>query len=215
MKFTLLPLLLVVSSIGSVFGFGGAPGGPFSNGQYFPNDGTFTAVVRGLNLVGTVTFSTTTTGGNGSSGISTIYYNGATFTGNTQGSYNPQASSMVVNFQADSEGQGQQTYSASTQTPAGTTISTETVTYFDAQSLDGVAQCKMSNAFPNQIFKGTGEANFRQLVFPASGAAPELNVVQISPISVSGVRLSNTATNFTSSDVRPPSVNEYSTLTTP
>jgi hypothetical protein len=222
--------------------FGGAPGGPFSNGSYFPNDGTFSAVVRGENLTGTVQFSTTAGsgkitelpvdggGGAGSTGVSTIYYDGDTYLGNSQGAYNPQASTMTVNFQADVEGQGQNTITV--QTPVTTTettnvinpatgqvtpvqtsqtefVATREILFFDALYLNGVAECKTSNAFPNQKFTGSGEAEFQQLVF--DGNTPFLDAVSL-PISVSGVRLSNTSSTFATAEVRPPSQNEFSVL---
>ncbi|MFM8981986.1 MAG: hypothetical protein ACKOLA_03605, partial [Spartobacteria bacterium] len=90
--FTILTLGLFSSY--EAMAFGGRPGGPFSNGSYFPNDGTISAVVRGTNLTGTLQFCTTqgsgptpssvsqsgnttiTTsglGGVGSTGVATIY----------------------------------------------------------------------------------------------------------------------------------------------
>jgi hypothetical protein len=213
--------------------FGGAPGGPFSNGSYFPNDGTFSAVVRGENLSGTVQFSTTSGSGEtgvGSTGVSTIFYDGDTYIGNSQGAYNPQASTMTVNFQADVEGQGQNTITV--QTPVTTTettnvinpltgqvtpvqtsqtqfVPTREILFFDALYLNGVAECKTSNAFPNQKFTGSGEAEFQQLEF--AGNTPFLDAVRL-PISVSGVRLSNTPSTFATAEVRPPSQNEFSLL---
>jgi len=228
--------------------FGGSPGGPFSNGSYFPNDGTFSAVVRGENLSGTVQFSTSSgagtsavagaggaTGGSGSTGIATIYYNGDTYFGNAQGIYNPQASTMAVTFQADAQGQGEQEFevstivdlgdlitSTTTVNPDGTVVTEETVTpqreitpeksiiYFDSFYLNGFANCKTSNSFPNQKFTGNGEAEFQYLITNL-GDAPFREDVTI-PVSVSGVRLSNTSSNFNTSEIRPPSVNEVSIL---
>jgi len=207
--------------------FGGAPGGPFSNGSYFPNEGTFSAVVRGENLSGTLQFSTTSGSGDtgtGSTGVSTIYFEGDTFLGNSQGAYNPQASTMEVNFQADVQGQGQNTIDVETPvTTLGTSTSNGVVTntatttfqttrqilYFDALYLNGVANCKTSNAFPNQKFSGSGEAEFQQLVF--TGNTPFLDAVTL-PISVTGVRLSDTSSTFATADVVPPSVNSFSVL---
>ena len=207
--------------------FGGAPGGPFSNGSYFPNDGTFSAVVRGENLSGTVQFSTTAGSGQtgaGSTGVSTIYYDGDTYLGNSQGSYNPQASTMEVNFQADVEGQGQNQIIVSkpittlgTSTSNGVVTNTSTTTFqpyreylfFDSLYLSGYANCKTSNAFPNQKFSGSGAAEFQQLVFV--GNTPFLDAVSL-PISVSGVRLSNASSTFATAQVRPPSQNEFSIL---
>jgi hypothetical protein len=202
--------------------FGGAPGGPFSNGSYFPNDGTFSAVVRGENLSGTVQFSTSSA--SASTGVSTIYYDGDSYIGNSQGSYDPQASSMEVNFQADVEGQGQNNIIVSkpittlgTSTSNGVVTNTSSTTFqpyreylfFDSLYLNGYANCKASNAFPNQKFSGSGDAEFQQLVFV--GNTPFLDAVTL-PISVSGVRLSNTATTFATAEVRPPSQNEFSIL---
>lgn len=237
---TLAPLLIgslaaVLQLISSpeALAFGGAPGGPFSNGSYFPNDGTFSAVVRGENLSGTVQFSTTAGSGAtgaGSTGVATIFYDGDTFQGNSQGAYNPQASTMTVNFQADVEGQGQN--SIIVQTPVTTTETTNVINpltgqvtpvqtsntqfvptrqyqFFDSLYLNGAAECKTSNAFPNQKFSGSGEAEFQQLEF--AGNTPFLDAVRL-PITITGVRLSNTASTFTTANVRPPSQNEFSLL---
>jgi hypothetical protein len=75
--------------------------------------------------------------------------------------------------------------------------------------LNGVAECKTSNAFPNQKFSGSGEAEFQQLEF--AGNTPFLDSVRL-PITVTGVRLSNTASAFATAEVRPPSQNEFSVL---
>jgi hypothetical protein len=241
--------------------FGGRPGGPFSNGSYFPNDGTFSAVVRGPNLIGTLQFSTTQgsgpsstttsttpalagaapaaaatttassgTGGVGSTGVATIYFNGDTFRGNSQGALNPEASNIAVSFQADAQGQGEQTIEVQTPvttsettnvinpltgqvTPVQTTqtqfVPTRQITYFDSLYINGVADCKTSNAFPNQKFQGSGQAEFQQLVY--SGATPFFDAIRFD-ISITGVRLSNTASSFNTDDVRPPSVNAFSVL---
>jgi hypothetical protein len=228
-----LVAMLQFTSAPQARAFGGAPGGPFSNGSYFPNDGTFSAVVRGENLSGTVQFSTSSGSGEtgaGSTGVSTIYYDGDTYLGNSQGAYNPQASTMTVNFQADVEGQGQN--SIVVQTPVTTTETTNVINpltgqvtpvqtsqtqfvptrqyqFFDSLYLNGAVECKTSNAFPNQKFSGSGKAEFQQLVFV--GNTPFLDAVSL-PISVTGVRLSNTASAFATADVRPPSQNEFSLL---
>ena len=249
MKLTLLlPILalsMMLSTSHEASAFGGPPGGPYSNGSYFPNDGTFSAVVRGENLSGILQFSTTegsgptptttsTTGntttsipaigGVGSTGVAVIYYNGDTYQGNSQGAQNSVASTMNINFQAGVQGQGEQTIQVQTPvTTYGTSTTNGTVTntqdttfqttreilYFDSLYLNGSANCKTSNAFPTQKFEGTGEAEFQQLVF--TGNTPFLDAVTL-PISVSGVRLSNTATAFNVSNVTPPSVNEFSVL---
>jgi hypothetical protein len=229
----------MISTSFQALAFGGPPGGPFSNGSYFPNDGTFSAVVRGENLTGTLQFSTTSgsgseaaggLGGVGSTGVATIYFDGDTYQGNSQGAQNPESSTMTINFQADAEGQGQNeilvqtpvTTSETTNvinpltgqvTPVQTTqtefVPTREILYFDSLYLNGVAECKTSNAFPNQKFEGAGEAELQYYVF--SGNTPVLDAVRI-PLSVTGVRLSNTSSTFATAEVRPPSVNEFSVL---
>ena len=264
LPYSLLPTTLAIgflfSSATEAPAFGGPPGGPFSNGSYFPNDGTFSAVVRGENLTGTLQFSTTAgsgpsapttstttsvegfgvnasqtqsvagSGGVGSTGVATIYYDGDTYLGNSQGSLNGQSSTMAVNFQAGVQGQGQNTIEV--QTPVTTQVTTlvenpitgvvtpvqteqtefqvtRQILYFDSLYLNGSANCKTSNAFPNQKFEGSGEAEFQQLVF--TGDTPFLDAVTL-PIAITGVRLSNTATSFNILPVRSPSVNEFSVL---
>ncbi len=211
--------------------FGGPPGGPFSNGSYFPNNGTFSAVVRGENLTGTLQFSTTdgagapvqfevvdpktglptlqeTNSGRGSSGVATIYYDGDSFSGNSQGSLNSEASTMTVMFQADMVQQGQQSDVIVTEVINGNNNQSE-INYFDGVYLSGAANCITSNALPNQKFEGEGEAEMQNLQFPG-GSTPIVNAVSL-PIFVTGIRLSNTASNFFTSDVRAPSVNKINT----
>jgi len=73
-------------------------GNPFGNGTFFSNTGTFSAVVRGENLSGTIYFSTGTDSNaastNSSSGSSEIVYQGYTYTGNSQASWNPSSSAI-------------------------------------------------------------------------------------------------------------------------
>ena len=210
-----LPLFLT-----NAHAFGGPPGGPFSNGSYFPNDGTFSAVVRGTDAAGILQFSTTSGNtGIGSSGVSTIYYDGDTYIGNSQGAYDPSASTMMVNFQAGSQGQGQWTIdviksvlNSSNSTDTGKTIPYQQVNFFDSLYLNGYADCKTSNSFPNQKFSGSGKAELQILKF--NGNIPFLDAVDF-PIAVSGVRLSNTASTFTQTAVRPPSFNQFILLSNP
>jgi len=75
-------------------------GNPFGNGTFFSNTATFSAVVRGDNLSGTVYFSTgagTNTFDAGSRGSTVIVYEGNTYNGNASGMWNP--SSSVISGQ--------------------------------------------------------------------------------------------------------------------
>ena len=195
---TLAPLLvgslvamLQFTSAPEAPAFGGAPGGPFSNGSYFPNTGTFSAVIRGTNLVGTAQFSTTnnagssvfadendyyhsvsqlsassisTTGGLGSTGVSVIYNEGQTYRGNSNGVYDPASDEMTVMFQGSFPGQGEQVY----ETVIEGTQNSVNVKYFDSFYINGAAVCQVSNDFPNQTFKGEGQVNLNFFNFDGS-----------------------------------------------
>ena len=80
-------------------------GNPFGNGTFFQTTGTFSAVVRGENLSGTMLFSTgvsTNTAGTNSSGTTTISYLGSPdgttragiYTGNATGMWDPSSGAI-------------------------------------------------------------------------------------------------------------------------
>lgn len=252
----LIIALALLAAPPRVQAFGGPPGGPFGNGSYFPNDGTFSAVVRGTNLTGTLQFSstsgqgpsaptsstttslqgfgvnasqtqsTTGAGGIGSTGVANIFYNGNTYQGNSQGAYNPQNSGLVITFQAQSPGQGNGTIQitrryTSTTTSNGTSTTTQetlpvkTITYYDSKTLNGFATCKTANSFPNQKLKGSGEIFVKELDFNNGNTDPFVQSTGPLSVSVTGVRLSNTASNFNTVTITPPSVVNTTILTNP
>jgi hypothetical protein len=135
---------------------------------------------------------------------------------------------MAVNFQADLPGQGQQDVevltpvtvdipNVITENGTTTTITTQETTfqttrrylYFDSVYLNGFANCRTTNALPNQKFSGTGEGELQFLDF--SSGEPVM-VAQSFPLSVTGVRLSNQSSNFGFINVSAPSVNSLSVL---
>jgi hypothetical protein len=228
MKLTLLlPALvlgLIISTSSETLAFGGAPGGPFSNGSYFPNDGTFSAVVRGENLTGTLQFSTSNNAS--STGVSSIFYDGDTYLGNSQGVINPTDSTMTLEFQSSAQGQGEQTIninvlyttnstSNGTTTSSQQTIPLKTVNYFDVKTIEGFANCKTSNAFPNQKLRGQGQASVEQLDFGNGNYDPVVKKSEPISLSVSGVRLSNVSSSFITTDIRPPTVSVTTFLINP
>jgi hypothetical protein len=233
--FSRLALLALLAAspflLNDVQAFGGKPGGPFSNGTYFPNDGTFSAVLRGEDCIGTLQFSTSNTG---SSGNAVIYNAGDTYIGNSRGSFNASSDKITVQFQASAAGQGQNSVSinqiidlgdieitTTTVRPDGTIVTTESKTpqrsvqpvtqinYFDSLYCDGAFICKTSNDFPTQKFSGNGQVEFQTLIF--TGDTPFLDAGK-KDISISGVRLSNVAVQFETAEVTPPSVSELSVL---
>jgi hypothetical protein len=238
-----------------IFALSGPPGGPFSSGSYFPTTGTFSAVVRGKNLIGTLQFSTTNnagdsvvtdqndyyhsvselsgqyisiTGGLGSTGVCVIYNEGETYRGNSNGIYNPASEEMAVMFQGSFPGQGEEKYKTAIPDEQTNEI---VVKYFDSFFINGAADCKVSNDFPNQTFEGEGQANIN--FFNFDGAQPNLQgndqtLVEtggtsenpafshrvgydkyFKPIKINGVRVSNEASTFVTSPVIPPSFNRY------
>ena len=197
--------------------FGGKPGGPFSNGTYFPNDGTFSAVLRSDDLVGTLQFSTSSS--SVSSGTAVVYDEGTQYIGNSSGVLNPSSNEITVHFQASLVGQGQQTQTYSeiiTETDAlndTKTTRSSTYQYFDSSFCTGQATCKTKNDFPNQKFSGTGRTDFKKLVSDGNANSPFVSATTYKDVTVTGVRLSNAATAFSSVDVRPPSVSVTSITT--
>ena len=78
-------------------------GNPYGNGTQFQTTGTFSSVVRGQNLTGTMMFSTglstnTTTGS--APGICNIVYAGYLYAGNASGNWDPSGQSIAGVFQA-------------------------------------------------------------------------------------------------------------------
>jgi hypothetical protein len=73
-------------------------GNPYENGTFFQTTGTFSAVVRGENLSGTILFSTgASTNGvsTNSSGSSVIVFQGNTYMGNSAGMWNPSSGTIT------------------------------------------------------------------------------------------------------------------------
>ena len=235
--------------------FGGSIGGPSGNDSYFSNVGTFSAVIRGKNLVGTVQFSTTdnagssvvadendyyhsvsalqasaisNTGGIGSTGVSVIYNEGQTYRGNSNGIYDPSANEMTVMFQGSFPGQGEENFKTIIESGSPNPIS---VKYFDAFYINGAAICTVINDYPNQTFKGEGQANINffnfdgdipllqgndQTLTETGGSASNPTYSHrvgynkyFKPINVTGVRVSNTASTFATATIVPPSFNKY------
>lgn len=229
-------------------------GNPFGNGTFFSNSGTFSAVIRGENLSGTMLFSTgvndsgaasngPTAMSPGTGGSSVIVYQGNTYQGNAAGMWNPSSGSVSGQFW------GGQTLSGSnsstvfpeiypgvdtntwplilnvqsnqlityTNTNTGSTyysnvVVTNTIAiepvgtnvYQDSVYMNGSFQGQMQNSYPNQTFTAFGTAQQQQLAPPQQGSGTEGSTpVQYSPllnipVTVQGVRISDTYTTFNS-----------------
>jgi virulence-associated protein VapD len=105
-KFSLIAIVAGFACMGSSQLQAGASnknGNPYGNGTFFQTTGTFSAVVRGQNLSGTMLFSTgvNTNGGttNNAGGSTVIVYGGYTYQGNTWGMWDPSSGSVSGVFQ--------------------------------------------------------------------------------------------------------------------
>ncbi|MEI6279450.1 MAG: hypothetical protein WCQ16_08730 [Verrucomicrobiae bacterium] len=105
----LTTLLVPILTSPVAMAFGGGNGSPFSNGSFFPADGTFQATIRGTNLSGVAVFSTSSEGSGG--GMFTVFANGNTYIGNTNASIS--GDTIAASFEASLPGSGTGT-SAST-----------------------------------------------------------------------------------------------------
>ena len=101
-----LAALLAVTLLSSSLLHAGASnksGNPYGNGTHFQTTGTFSSVVRGENLTGTMMFSTglgTNSSTNSSSGNCNIIYAGYLYFGNSQGMWDPSQETITGVFQA-------------------------------------------------------------------------------------------------------------------
>ncbi len=129
-------------------------GNPYGNGSFFGNDGTFSGVIRGVNVTGTTQFSTygsnsVTTGlypagGNSSTaanipGVTSLYYLGFTYMGPANGVIDPVS------------GQLASTFNLYAPNPPSSV--------FGTPSLSGAFTANLQNSYPNQSFSGRGSFN--------------------------------------------------------
>ena len=105
---SLLGAALAILGSTPAHAMGGGNGSPFSNGTFFPTEGTFQTTIRGVNLSGVATFSTSgsnsTTSGTSSnstsSGSFTVAYSGLSYTGNMDASIDPAGGNIAATMEA-------------------------------------------------------------------------------------------------------------------
>ena len=250
-------------------------GNPFGNGSFFSNTGTFSAVVRGSNLSGTVYFSTgvdsNATSTNSSSGSSEIVYEGYTYYGNADGSWSPSSSQIsgqisggqsLSGVQSTTVGSsepptsiyitnstsatnnavvtnittttsvttttnvaGDITYSTNTiitsvpsvlQTFSNSTVTNTLLvssvgqnSFNDVLYMNGSFFGKMDNNYPNQTFSAYGTV-IQQQISQQTGGTQSAKVASVTiPIYLSGIRISDTISQFSTI----PNTVPYSTTT--
>jgi hypothetical protein len=159
--------LLVTSLLASSHlqaGSSNKSGNPYGNGTFFPDSGTFSAIVRGTNgYLGVMQFSTTaaastnsTTNSTGN-GVATVYAYGEQFTGTANGVVS--GSSISATYLAN--------YAYNLLLPSNTvTLQTNGVTTTNQSfstmsvndSVNGQFDATLYNSYPTQSFSGSGQA---------------------------------------------------------
>lgn len=92
---------------------------------------------------------------------------------------------------------------------AGWVDTIATSTYQDTSYVAGSYTAKLKNSYPNQIFAGSGAMAFTGIDFTL---APPALVTETVAVSVKGVRISDTAQDYTAQAVQAPSVITTTTL---
>jgi hypothetical protein len=184
-------------------------GNPFGNGTFFQNTGTFSAVVRGQNLSGTMIFSTgantntsTNSATGSSSGTTTISYlggtdsNGATapagiYTGNATGTWDPSSGTISGQIWGGYSLSGSNSVNVATYDPITGLTNYGTKYINDASYMSGNFYGSAQNSYPNQTFTAQGTLVQQEL------AGTSLDLVEITiPISVQGLRIADSYSTF-------------------
>jgi hypothetical protein len=147
-------------------------GNPYGNGTFFPDSGSYTALMRGPNgFVGTVQFATsdtnTSTNSSTNSGVATVYAGGQQYIGSAYGAQNVSSQELAVTYYGNASSQvialptvyytlqdytDQYGYTYSLEVP------TFGVTNFTASnSCSGAFTATLQNSYPNQTFTGSGQ----------------------------------------------------------
>lgn len=161
---TLSLLLSAISLLGSAqlqAGASNISGNPYGNNSFFPDSGTFSAIVRGTNgFLGVVQFSTTSTNASTNSltnsGIATVYSLGEEFVGPAFGSVS--GSTIAATYNAIYTVQLLVPSNAiSTATNGVTTTNTAYNQMTLNDTVNGQFNASLYNSYPTQSFSGTGE----------------------------------------------------------
>jgi hypothetical protein len=101
--FLVIFLAIITSPVAMAFSQNN--GDPFSNGTFFPDEGTFQTTVRGKNLSGVATFSTsgdssTSSSNSTSSGSFSVSYQGLSYSGNVDASMDSADGSIAATMEA-------------------------------------------------------------------------------------------------------------------
>ncbi len=197
MKISQFPLLALVLFSAIVLpsslyaGASNKNGNPFGNGTFFQNTGTFSAVIRGQNLTGTLLFSTgvSTNADPGSSGSLVVSYLGSpdgltapgVYRGNASGMWDPSAGTISGQFWGGYtlSGLGTNTVLPEIYTTDvfpvpisyvdGATTNTVFVSpvgtnkYNNSVFMNGSFDGYIQNQYPNQTFSAPGTLTIQQL----------------------------------------------------
>jgi hypothetical protein len=169
-----LVLLLVVSALAFApqlqAGASNKSGSPFGNGTYFPNSGTFSAIMRSTNAflgITQFTASGTNTSISNTVGLAVVYAGGQQYQGSSFGTVTGSTIACVY-------GLGFTTQTNVTGTNGGATVVTLTNTFCGGQFSGS-----LFNSYPTQSFNATGQC----------GVGPSTSNLTIYTTSVTGSRL--------------------------
>lgn len=168
----IFPLLLAAISFFPVFelqaGASNKSGNPYGNGSFFPDNGTFSAIVRGGNgFLGvmeiTTSASNSTSTSISNSGIATVFANGQQFTGSAFGAMDNSQTTLSATYFANSVNQvvtlPTVSYTLETIVTGGVTntypLPSYGLTNFSvSNNISGQFQATLQNQYPNQILSG-------------------------------------------------------------
>ena len=145
-------------------------GNPFGNGSFFPDTGTFSAIVRGQDgFLGVIQFSTSPTNSSSviasgtnttttnTTGVATVYSYGEQFTGTAYGAVS--GSTLAATYLANySYNLLLPNSTVTLQTNGNTTTNTSYTAQAVNDTVNGQIDCTLYNSYPTQSFSGTGQA---------------------------------------------------------
>lgn len=166
MKRVLLPLLAISSLLTNSYGLSGGPVYPVDTSAN--QSGTYSAVIRGENMMGVTVFGVSGATADGSAntttaGLSLVFFEGLTSSGYSFGIGGPATTELVCVFEASRTRQGgvNVTVSENEGTPEEATTS-----YFvnDAMYFSGSYEARLQKGVTFATFSGKGSMEFTEVI---------------------------------------------------
>lgn len=215
---SLVALFGLLLSVSHAFaGASNKSGNPYGNGTFFGNDGTFSAVLRGVNLTGVTQFSTYSSGNIVSGfnsitnaatadtaanipGTVSIYLNGVSYMGIASAVLNPSANTIAAVFSSFSLRANTNVSFSSSAVVTTTNISTNSLSFSGgiSRSISGGSfTANLQNNYPNQTFQGEGQVSIPEVRSTGTNSGTNAASVLVnSSFSVDGVRVSSSSSKY-------------------